>query len=496
MNRFRPFVAALLLLVVAGAASAAERIPAHPRDLTFGPLAFEGPDPAAYRHDLPGGGTAFVVEDHALPLVRIALTLRTGGFLEAPGEEGLAGLTATMLRRGGAGELSAEAFDERLDFLATNLSVMAGPTSTTVMLDCLSPRLDESLDLLFAMLTAPRFDAERLAVEKGNVREQLARRNDDAAEILQREWSWLLYGPAHPAARQMTAAGLEALGRDALVRFHRATYRPAHLIAAVAGDVEAASVLASLARRLAAWKADGPEIPWPPAAPEPRAEPGLFRVEKEIPQGKVVIGQLGVRWERWDDPGRYALMVMNEILGGDFTSRITQRVRSDEGLAYSAGSSYDIGIFWPGSFTISYESKSATVALAAKISLEEIARIRTEEVSEAELRQAKSSFIDSFPRRFETPFLIARTFANDVLIDRPHTYWRDYRDRIRAVDAAAVREAAARHLDPERMLMLVVGDWAAIAPGDADGRASMGELFGGTARELPLRDPLTLEPRP
>jgi len=189
-------------------------------------------------------------------------------------------------------------------------------------------------------------------------------------------------------------------------------------------------------------------------------------------------------------------MVMNEILGGDFTSRITQRVRSDEGLAYSAGSSYDIGIFWPGSFTISYESKSATVALAAKISLEEIARIRTEEVSEAELRQAKSSFIDSFPRRFETPFLIARTFANDVLIDRPHTYWRDYRDRIRAVDAAAVREAAARHLDPERMLMLVVGDWAAIAPGDADGRASMGELFGGTARELPLRDPLTLEPRP
>ena len=183
MNRFRPFVAALLLLVVAGAASAAERIPAHPRDLTFGPLAFEVPDPAAYRHDLPGGGTAFVVEDHALPLVRIALTLRTGGFLEAPGEEGLAGLTATMLRRGGAGELSAEAFDERLDFLATNLSVMAGPTSTTVMLDCLSPRLDESLDLLFAMLTAPRFDAERLAVEKGNVREQLARRNDDAAEI-------------------------------------------------------------------------------------------------------------------------------------------------------------------------------------------------------------------------------------------------------------------------------------------------------------------------
>lgn len=498
MSRFRPFAATLLLaaLATAPAPAVAAEIPAHPRDLAFSPLAFEVPDPAAYRHELPGGIVAFVAEDRALPLVKIALTLRTGAFLEGQGEEGLASLTAAMLRRGGAGELSAEAFDERLDFLATNLNVAAGATSTTVSLDCLSHRLDESLDLLFAMLTAPRFEAERFEVEKGSLRERLAQRNDDAAEILEREWGWLLYGPGHVAARQMTAAGLSALDRDALVRFHSDTYRPEQLVVAVAGDVDTEAILGGLARRLAAWKATGPAIPWPPVTPEPRGVPGLYRVEKEIPQGKVVIGQLGARWERWDDPEMFGLMVMNEILGGDFTSRITQRVRSDEGLAYSAGSDYDIGLFWPGSFTVSFESKNATVALAAKISLEEIARVRTEAVSEAELRQAKSSFIDSFPRRFETPFQVVRTFASDVVMGRPHGYWRDYRDRVRAVDADLVRQVAVRHLDPERMLMLVVGSWAEIEPGDADGRARMGELFGGQARQLPLRDPLTLEPRP
>ncbi|HSM49906.1 MAG TPA: pitrilysin family protein, partial [Thermoanaerobaculia bacterium] len=288
MSRFRPFAATLLLaaLATAPAPAVAAEIPAHPRDLAFSPLAFEVPDPAAYRHELPGGIVAFVAEDRALPLVKIALTLRTGAFLEGQGEEGLASLTAAMLRRGGAGELSAEAFDERLDFLATNLNVAAGATSTTVSLDCLSHRLDESLDLLFAMLTAPRFEAERFEVEKGSLRERLAQRNDDAAEILEREWGWLLYGPGHVAARQMTAAGLSALDRDALVRFHSDTYRPEQLVVAVAGDVDTEAILGGLARRLAAWKATGPAIPWPPVTPEPRGVPGLYRVEKEIPQGK------------------------------------------------------------------------------------------------------------------------------------------------------------------------------------------------------------------
>lgn len=492
----------LLASLTAGAAHGASptAIPDHPRALRYGELRFELPDPARYRHELPGGVVAFVAEDHALPLVKVSLMLRGGSYQDPVGKTGLASLTAAMLRRGGAGTLSADAFDERADFLAASLSASAGPSSTTLTLDCLSQQLDESLDLLFAMLTAPRFDESRLAVEKSSRREGLAQRNDDAGDILEREWNWLLYGPQHVVAREPTAAELDSISGADLASFHSRTYGPRHLVIAVAGDVDAASILAKLKSRLAAWKSSAAEPTWPPTFPPHTPQPGVYYVEKDIPQGKVELGHLGIRWQRWDDPEMFALMVMNEILGGDFTSRITQRVRSDEGLAYSAGSDYDIGILWPGSFSVAFESKSATVALAAKISLEEIGRMQREPVSEQELRQARSSFVDSFPRRFETPFQIARTYATDEVLGRPHDYWRTYRERMRAVDAAAVQAAAAKYLRPDAMMLLVVGRWSDIAAGDADGRAKMTEILTSPGRakatQLPLRDPLTLEPLP
>ena len=122
--------------------------------------------------------------------------------------------------------------------------------------------------------------------------------------------------------------------------------------------------------------------------------------------------------------------------------------------------------------------------------------MRTGLVSEEELRVSKRSFIDTFPRTFESPAATARTFASDEVIGRPHSYWTEYRRRIEAVTAESVRAAAAKRLDPARLAMLVVGKWSEIEPGDPAGRAKMAELFGGQVTHLPLRDPLTLRPLP
>ena len=108
---------------------------------------------------------------------------------------------------------------------------------------------------------------------------------------------------------------------------------------------------------------------------------------------------------------------------------------------------------------------------------------------------SKSSFIDTFPRTFESPAATARTFANDEVIGRPHSYWTEYRDSAsKRSTAENVRAAAAKYLDPAKLAMLVVGKWSEIEPGDAGGRAKMAELFGGQVKHLPLRDPLTLVP--
>lgn len=480
----------------AGAAVAdAGAVPARPEQLTYGPFVFDVPAGDAYRHSLPGGVVVYVVEDHSLPLVKLQATFRSGAFREAAGETGLAAMTAAMMRQGGTTKLTPEEFDQRADFLAAIVSSSAGATSASAGLDVISPALPQGLDLFFDMLRNPRFDAARLEVQKSTVLEGMKQRNDDAGDIADREWTFLTRGEKHYAARRMTLADLAAITRDKLLAFHRRTWGPEHLVFAVSGDVDTTTLLADLARRLKGWKAGEPEAPWPPKGPDFTPRPGVFQVEKDIPQGKVTLGEPGTQWKSYADREPYALTVMNDILGGGgFSSRLMKRVRSDEGLAYGVGSEFGIGTFWPGLFEVSFASKSPTVALATKIVLEEVERIRTGLVSDEELRLSKAYFIEVFPRTFESPAATARTFAADEVIGRPHSYWTNYRARIEAVSAEEVRAAAAKYLDAGKLTMLVVGKWSEIEPGDAGGRAKMAELFGGQVRHLPLRDPLTLVP--
>ena len=496
MTRVRSLAlaASAAVLLVPGSPAGAAEIPARPERLTFGPLAFEVPRADALRHELPGGIAVYVVPDHALPLVNVVLHVRTGAFREPPGKPGLAELTATLLRVGGTRSLTPEQFDERADFLAASISASAGDTGSRAALNVMTRELDAGLDLLFDMLRQPRFDDARLAIEKGKALEAMKQRNDDAGDIQAREWGWLLYGREHYTTRIATAAELESITRQDLVDFHRRSWGAQNLVVAVSGDVEPQGILAALERRLAGWTA-AETSPWPPAPPEFAPVPGLYRAEKDIPQGKVRVGHRSLQVTDWSDPDIYAITVMNDILGGGgFTSRLTKRVRSDEGLAYGAGSSYGFGPFWPVTFAAAYASKNPTVAFALEIVLEEIDRIRREAVSEEELRVSKSSFVDTFPRSFESAAQIAATFAQDELVGRPHEYWYDYRRRIQAVTADDVLRAARQYLRPGELVMLVVGKWEEIAPGDAEGRAAMAQFAGGEATVLPPRDPLTLAP--
>ena len=155
---------------------------------------------------------------------------------------------------------------------------------------------------------------------------------------------------------------------------------------------------------------------------------------------------------------------------------------------------FGIGDYWPGVFFMLYQSKSETVAFAAQIARAEMKRIMDEPVSQSELDTAKASFVDTFPGRFESAQAIAGTFMDDEYMGRPADYWKKYQERMRAVTVEDVQRVAKKYLDPDQLVFLIVGKWDEIKPGDSDGRASMEEFYGGAATELPLRDPLTLEP--
>ena len=482
---------ALFLAVTAAAGPAAAQIPDHPDKLLFAPIAFTPPDPRAHRVVLKNGMVVYIAEDHTLPLVNISLIVRTGGYLEPAGKAGLASLTGSQIRRGGSVSLTAEQLDERLDFLAANVSTGIGDTSGQASLNSLRDNLDESLRLFVELLKQPRFQEDRLALAKEQALQGLKKRNDDAADIEQAEWNVLLYGEGHFTNRFVTPATLAAIGRQDLVDFHRRYFHPANMIAAVAGDFSRAEMIRKLEAAFAGWPGGKPAVP-PVPSEIATARPGLYRMEKDIPQGRVTLGLPAVRR---DSPDIYALEVMNEILGGSgFTSRITRTVRSNEGLAYQAGSGLRFGVYYPGAFRAVFQSKSRSVARAAGLVLEEIRKIREGAVTDEELDTVRRNLIETFPSNFESRAQAMSLFAADAYTGRDPSFWLTYRDRIRAVSAADVQRVAQAHLVPEKMVILVVGNQKEIDLGDDKTRQRLAELAaGGNVVVLPLRDPLTMK---
>ena len=299
-------------------------------------------------------------------------------------------------------------------------------------------------------------------------------------------------GDAHFSTRPRTRTSVESITRDDLVAFHHEYYHPGNFLFAVSGDVDTAGILAELERRLDGWEAGGREVP-PVPAPEFTPTPGLYLVDKEdVNQGRVAIGHLGTTR---DNPERYKLLVMNDILGGGgFSARLLTRVRSDEGLAYSASSNFGVGVYYDGVFQAGFQSRSETVARATAIVLEEIERIRTEPVTEEELRNSIAYFVETFSRNFSSAASTAGLFAGDEYTGRDPSYLATYRENIAAVTADDVLDVARRYLYPEALAILVVGNLEAILAGDPDRpEFSLEALRPGEALRIPLPDPFTME---
>lgn len=466
------------------------RIPPHPRELQYEPLQFEPPRAAAYRHVLSNGVVGFFVEDHDLPLVNVAILIRTGSYLDPAGKEGLASAAANQLRSGGTSRHRAEEFDEELDFLAAQITSAAGATSGSASVNFMAKDTDKALELFFEMLRNPAFQQDQLDLYKSRVLQAMERRNDRTDEIEAREWNRLLRGDNHFTTEYTTKDSIASITRDDLMEFHRKYYHPGNFILAVSGDFQTGEMKARLEKAMAGWAAGAPvpEVPKPGYVPAP----GVYMVNKpDVNQARVSIGHLGIMR---GNPDEFAIEMMNDILGGSgFTSRITNRVRTDEGLAYSAGSTFSAGIYYEGQFRAAFQSKSESAARAAQIVLDEIERIRTEPVAPEELETVKNQAIEVFPRMFATASAIAQTFASDEFTGRPRDYWDRYRDRVKAVTVADVLRVAKKYIQPERLVILVVGNVDHVLAGDPDRpEYSFQKIGNGKIVRIPLPDPLTM----
>jgi predicted Zn-dependent peptidase len=475
---------------VAAGATTDDAIVTHPSQLTFKDVKYQPPRPDAYRHTLKCGVTAYVAENHEVPTFEVSVLVRTGSMYEPLAKAGLADMTGYVMRNGGVEGMTGKELDERLAFLAGDVSVRIGEDEGRARLFCLAKDMDEGLALLRRVLRDPVFDAAVLDRYRADVLSGLEQRNAETSRIEEREWAFLMCGN-HPCTTAMrrTGASVGAITREDLIAFHQKYFFPKNFILAVSGDFKTADVLKKLDALLADWPNHDLALPpIPDQIPDPT--PGVYVIPKpDVNQSRIRVGHLGVKR---DIPEQYALMVMNEILGGGgFSSRMMRRVRSDEGLAYNVGSRFDRPVLYPGTFRAWFQTKHATAAFGTRLIVDEINRIRTEPCDEEAIATAKAGFIGEMVNPFSSRNSTVNTFAEDDYTDRPDAYWQEYAQHIEAVTAQDVQAAAQKFLHPDRLVYLVIGDPAAIAAG-SDKHPERFTDFGPVTT-LPLRDPVTLE---
>jgi zinc protease len=437
----------------AAPAKAPARAVSSYKDLKYPPLRpIQIPDVATFT--LPNGLRLYLLEDHELPLVSGTALVRTGNLFDPQDKVGLATVTGTVMRSGGTRTRTGDQLDEELENIAASVEAGIGETNGSVSFNALKENTDEVLATFYDVLTAPEFRQDKVELAKTQLRSAIARRNDDAHGIVEREFASILYGRDNSYGWEMEYATVDKIQRDDLVRFYRRYFFPANVMLAVRGDFSTAEMKAKLEKLFAGWTVQQPKVPPFPKVKE-QAAPGVYLAAKEdVTQTFFTLGHLGGEIRDKDYP---ALEVMADILGGGFSSRLFQKVRTRLGYAYSISAGWGANYDHPGLFEVSGSTKSASTTDTIVAVRQEIERIRSGEVTEEELRIAKDTALNSLVFAFDTRSKTLGRMLTYEYFGYPKDFIQQYQKALAAVTRADVLRVAREHLRPGDIAVVAVG---------------------------------------
>lgn len=423
------------------------------KDIQAPALSWKKPAPEVVK--LKNGATLYLMEDHRLPLVNFYGLVRTGSIYDPPGKNGTASLVGTMLRTGGTLKHPWAQVDDMVDQLGMGVTTGVGSESANASFNVLSENLAPAMNLLFEMLREPAFDPEKLALAREKQKEGIRRQNDNPVQIAIREFRTMLWGADNPRGFSPTFKTVDAITREDLVDFHARYYAPNNMILGVSGDFNRKTVVALVEKAMGAWP--NRSVTWPavPEVPLTRAN-ALYLADKEsATQSTILIGRLSAKE---GDADQAALEVMDNILGsGGFTSRITQSVRNDRGLAYAAGSGLNLGRMAPGTQLIYAISKGESTHEALDVMMKEVERIRTDPVTPAELQRARSSLVNSAVFDYDSPDKVLANSLDLGYYGLPQDLPAQRLAALGQVSAGDVKRVAGLYLDPKTLQIMVAG---------------------------------------
>ena len=410
---------------------------------------------------LKNGLTVLLMEKHGVPIVDIAVIVKSGSVADPAGEEGLASVTAGLLHKGTAAR-SAQQFAADLDFIGAEFSADASADYTTISSEFLTKDVDKGVDLFSDAVLHPVFaqgEVEKLLAQEID---GIKAAKDEAQSVaLNYYYGYLFNKHAYGRPVGGDELSLARIKRDAIAKFYETNYTPGNTILAVAGEFNAAQMRAKLEQALGGWKAKPSLLP---AIIGPTAVKGkkLLLVDKpDSTQTFFVFGNIGTAE---NDPDRVAIRVVNTIFGGRFTSELNEALRVESGLTYGAEAFFD-SRKEPGAFAIYSFTKNESTTQAIDLALQVLAKLHKDGVTPEQLASAKAYLKGQFPPSIETSGQLARTLAAHEFYGLDDDEINQMEARIDAVTPAMAKQVIAKHFPEENLVFMLIGKASEIGPG-------------------------------
>jgi zinc protease len=436
-------------------------------DMAIEPQALPEPaftPPTIQNATLANGMEIRLVEDHRLPLIQCNLLFKSGWGADPAGKPGVASLAAAMLTEGTKSRNSLKISDD-IQRLGANLTTGTLADNSTVTLNVLKRSLDPALELLTDIVLNPTFPQEELDRQKKSRLGQIQQEARQPSPTARRHFVRELYGADHPYGQPPsgigTAKSIQAISRADLLYFYKANYLPNGATAVIVGDITMAEAKAKLEKAFAEWKA-GTVAQQKVNPVKPLSKTRVVIVDKPgAVQSMIFLGNIAMPCGSAD---YLPATVMCNVLGGGSTARLYMNLRQDKGYTYGSYAFVNMRRGQGALVAYAQVQTEVTKEALAEFIKEFRGIINEKPITATELADSKNSMMKSFPQGFDSYDGIAGQIGSMLTFDLPDDEWQSYIGRVNAVTSEIAMKSARDYIDPDALLIIVVGDRAKIEP--------------------------------
>ncbi len=426
----------------------------HPRELTF-PALGEVTIPETGRHELDNGMILYLLEDHEFPVIEVRALIRGGSAFDPQEKIGLAQFTAEVVRSGGSERYPGDELDEKIERLGMSMNVSAETSRFNASLSMLTENLDEGLDIFSDLLRNPVFPEDKLDESRTREKTSVASRNDETLDIAIRELRKRVYGADSPYGWHTEYATIGAIQPADLKQMHQRFFHPNHTILVAWGDFDAKKMKKKIVAVFGSWKRTAETPPSPPAVPDPGQTALCYAPKTDVTQSMILIG--GITYDR-RSPLFPAGELLQEALGGGFSSRLVNEIRTKRGLAYMTGAFINPQYDRRGTAGAYAATQSESTVVTLNLMIDELNRVISERLSEEEIERARDAILNRFVFDFDSPGEVAYRQATYEFYGYPPDFLDRYQEGIRAATLDDVLAAAQATFRPADWQIIVVGN--------------------------------------